>query len=90
MKVFRFVPTGSNSSAGTNTITGTSTNTQTTGGSVLAAHITKNNAAADYQPPSRFDDVVFPAIAVISFVLYILGDRFHTIRQARKAQIQNK
>jgi hypothetical protein len=88
MKVFKFVPTGTNEPNNASIITSSNTS-QNTNGSVLAAHITKGNltAANNQLPPSRFDDLLFPVIAVVAFILYIIGDRMHAVRQAR-AKVQ--
>jgi hypothetical protein len=84
MKVFRFVPTGTNEPSNSSVVSNINSS-QTTNGSVLAAHISKGNlsSANNQLPPSRFDDLLFPVIAVVAFILYIIADRIHTLRQAR-------
>jgi hypothetical protein len=85
IKAFRFEATNPND---TTTATETGSDSQSTDGSVLAAHISQaqpsSSKNADYSAPSKFDELIFPAIAVAAFVLYILGDRVFAARRASK------
>lgn len=84
VKAFRFEPTTS----GNTSATVTDSDTQSTAGSVLAAHLSQTQPSssknADYSAPSKFDELIFPGIAVAAFVLYILGDRIYAVRQSSK------